>query len=264
MRKRSTHPFVCLAVLLAYLGATQAYAEIAEVSAKNDTFELHQNRARQLASRGKYAAAIKEYRAAYVLKQSPALLFNLGVCHQRLENYAEAVGYYAEYLRHELVPREPILKELEDLLTQMKAISEEVQSKKHEVMERLCSFSLRSPSCSKFASANASGAGGSAAPSEPMTTTVDPAPGLDGPFLSVPDRPPSPNTPDDGKRRSDKPERPERAAQPLYKKGWFWGALIGGMAAGSLAIGLGAYYGTHPQMAQLPTGYTLLTVTMGH
>ncbi len=45
-----------------------------------------------------YEVAIREFRAAYELLERPMLLYNIAVCHERLEQRREAVEAYFEYL----------------------------------------------------------------------------------------------------------------------------------------------------------------------
>jgi tetratricopeptide (TPR) repeat protein len=47
---------------------------------------------------GRYADAIEHFEAAFALREDPALLFDLGLAHERLGHDAEAVAMYERYL----------------------------------------------------------------------------------------------------------------------------------------------------------------------
>jgi tetratricopeptide (TPR) repeat protein len=47
---------------------------------------------------GTYDKAIEEYRAAYALAPRPALLFNIGLCYEQLDDDANAIDHYDRYL----------------------------------------------------------------------------------------------------------------------------------------------------------------------
>src|SRR5262252_6344087 len=54
---------------------------------------------------GKYTDAIKEFEAAYEIKNDPALLFNLAQSHRLAGNAEQALHFYRTYLRR--VPKAP-------------------------------------------------------------------------------------------------------------------------------------------------------------
>lgn len=254
MREHRSISILQLAVLLSCFVGSVARGEDVSPPSRPDSYAQHESQARKHAGQGRYAAAVKEYRAAYALRQSPALLFNIGVCYQRLENYAEAVGYYDQYLRKEPKPREEIIKELEALLAQMKAISEDVQHKKKEVVERLCSFSVGSASCPKPASSGPSYVVAREVPQPqgPVTQTSPPneggSTGLGQTGTGNPQLSPQ-------QRNSDAPG--QSTERPLYKKAWFWGVVGGGVVLASVIIGVSVYE-ARPKNVPLPMGVTVL------
>jgi tetratricopeptide (TPR) repeat protein len=69
----------------------------------------------------RYADAAKEYEAAFVIKDDPALLFNIGQAYRLAQNPRKAIGAYRSYLRR--VPNDPRRAEIErriaDLQTQI-------------------------------------------------------------------------------------------------------------------------------------------------
>src|SRR5215471_3837463 len=60
---------------------------------------------------GKYTEAIKEFEAAYEIKNDPALLFNLAQSHRLAGNAEQALHFYRTYLRR--VPKAPNRSEIE-------------------------------------------------------------------------------------------------------------------------------------------------------
>jgi Tetratricopeptide repeat len=47
---------------------------------------------------GRYGEALKEFEAAYYLSRRAPLLFNIGVCHERLGHVDEAISAFEKYL----------------------------------------------------------------------------------------------------------------------------------------------------------------------
>lgn len=253
---------IWLAALSIVLAASPAAvrAEVTSQSEKPDSYQQHYDEATRLFAKGKYALAIKEYRLAWGIKQSAATLFSLGVCNQRLRNFGDAVGYYAEYMRREPKPRPEILKEMEVLLSQMKALSEDVQKKKEEVVERLCSFGVSDVCQGRPRIAIPTSR--DTIPEPAQRTGSDPL--VSGGARATHSQP-------GGEGQSGRPavidsssSSPERTAEPtpVYKKGWFWGAVVGGAAVAGLAIGLGTYFGTRPRNAVAPDGVPVQPVTL--
>jgi tetratricopeptide (TPR) repeat protein len=46
-----------------------------------------------------YADALKEFKEAYRLSKRPALLYNIGACHERLDQLSDAIEAFEQYLR---------------------------------------------------------------------------------------------------------------------------------------------------------------------
>jgi hypothetical protein len=68
---------------------------------------------------GRYQDAIKEFEAAYQLKNDPALLFNLAQSHRLAGNASEALHFYRTYLRY--VPKPPNRAEIDSRIAQLEA-----------------------------------------------------------------------------------------------------------------------------------------------
>jgi tetratricopeptide (TPR) repeat protein len=66
---------------------------------------------------GRYADAIKEFEAAYEIKNDPALLYNLAQSNRLAGNSEQALHFYRTYLRY--VPKAPNRAEIEDRINQL-------------------------------------------------------------------------------------------------------------------------------------------------
>lgn len=75
----------------------------------------------------RYADAAKEYEAAFVIKDDPALLFNIGQAYRLARNPRKAIGAYRSYLRR--VPNDPRRAEVEKRIADLqKQIDREEQN----------------------------------------------------------------------------------------------------------------------------------------
>lgn len=83
--------FVLIAALWTALGAEPAEAR-AQAAA-------HFQQAERFFNEGRYEESVREFEAANVLGPHPDLLFNLGKCHERLGDLAEALSYYRSYVK---------------------------------------------------------------------------------------------------------------------------------------------------------------------
>src|SRR5205823_2127459 len=82
--------------------------------------------------------AIKEFQAAYALRQLPKLLLNIAQAHRKLGRAKEALGFYEFYLRVEPSPKAELKAELEAYITQTRAMLAAAEEMKHrrEVEEK--------------------------------------------------------------------------------------------------------------------------------
>lgn len=69
---------------------------------------------------GRYADAIKEFEAAYEIKNDPALLYNLAQSHRLAGNSEQALHFYRTYLRY--VPNAKNRAEIEDRIKQLEQL----------------------------------------------------------------------------------------------------------------------------------------------
>src|SRR4029077_3887996 len=72
----------------------------------------HYDRGRSFYDLGRYDDAIKEFEAAYQLKNDPAFLFNLAQSYRQAGNHEQALHFYKTYLRY--VPKAPNKADIEE------------------------------------------------------------------------------------------------------------------------------------------------------
>ncbi len=108
-------PHVALALLLGALAALEP-APAADQDAERAA-RAHFRRGETHFAMGRFAAALKEYEAAYELKPLPGFLFNIGQCHRNLGHLEEAVFSFKRYLR--LKPDAANRAAVEELVTEL-------------------------------------------------------------------------------------------------------------------------------------------------
>lgn len=151
---------------------------------------------------GEFARALERYTEAYKVKALPGFLFNVAQCHRQLGNFKEAAFFFGRFIDN-TSPKAPNIELARELLEDMK----KKNAAKEAEEARLAEEKRRADEAKKAADA-------------PLARKLAP----DGtPLLPPPPPPPVEET-------------------PLYKKGWFWGVIAGGVAvvAGSVAAGVAA------------------------
>lgn len=107
---------VALGLVVVFLAATvkPAYAD--------DTSEAreHYQKGTSFYDLGRYPEAIREFEAAYQIKNDPALLYNLAQSHRLAGNSEQALHFYRTYLRR--VPKAPNRTEIEGRITQLEQV----------------------------------------------------------------------------------------------------------------------------------------------
>ena len=112
--KRTSQLLLLLAVL-----PCPTWAEPVEAQAKRIALE-----GKKAFDTGDYATAIARYEAAYKLKASPNLLFNLGQCHRKTGRLDEALSYFRRFL--ETNPPEVQAQATQKVIAEVEAQREEV------------------------------------------------------------------------------------------------------------------------------------------
>jgi tetratricopeptide (TPR) repeat protein len=101
-------PLVVLSAVLLCAGTARAQEKPDNKAAAKE----HYNRGTSFYDLGKYAEAIKEFEAAYQLKNDPAFLYNLAQSYRQAGNHERAVHFYKTYLRY--VPNAKNRADIED------------------------------------------------------------------------------------------------------------------------------------------------------
>jgi len=87
-----------LCVVFSCLAFSLAFPRLAQADDKA-TARAHYETATRLYDVGEYEKALAEYKAAYVAKDDPAFLFNIGQCYRKLGQEAEALTFFRRYLK---------------------------------------------------------------------------------------------------------------------------------------------------------------------
>ncbi len=172
----------------------------------------HYESGRQLYKNADYTAALREFSAGYRLDPRPAFLINLGQCYRKLNQLVRARDMYQRYLA--TAATDPAQR------TRIEAIVAELDGL---IAERLAQVEAPSPSDSLIAQP-------SPAPVAAKRSTVEPSP---APVI----------TPTSTSVVQKK---------PVYKKWWFWTALV--LGAGAVAgVTVGVIYATRPSWQTAPS-----------
>jgi tetratricopeptide (TPR) repeat protein len=213
-------PLVVLSGLLLCAGTVSAQEKEAPKPDNKAAAKEHYNRGTSFYDLGKYDEAIKEFEAAYQLKNDPAFLYNLAQSYRQAGNHERAVHFYKTYLRY--VPNAKNRDDIED---------------KIKTEEQLI----------------AKGGGGTTPPpittpppttTPPATTTpptTTPPPGGDQPVVTTP--PPTSTTPPPslGAPNPYAPPAPPPAATDSGRKFRIAGLATAGGGAAMMLLGIWQY-----------------------
>lgn len=231
-----------------------------------DLADQHYKRAIAFYENKDYPRAIREFQAAYKVRQLPRILLNIGQVYRKLGMASTALKFYEHYLRVDPQPKPEIKSEVDRYIAQTRAMLDPPDI-------------VPLPAKSAAAAAAAAEAV-AAAPSNVTPVTVpEYYEDAEPPLLQVgPDGRPAPGgrgrgrghgkgqplsaqhqTPDltpsargwEAESQSRPPEnpgvtslrlplitpKPEAPPKPFYKTGWFWG-VIGSVAAGAIITGV--------------------------
>jgi tetratricopeptide (TPR) repeat protein len=90
-----------------------------EIQKQRDA-QKHFEEAEKLYNIGDFNSALEGYKKSYLLSANPDLLFNMGQCYRKLEDYDLAITTYRSYLRE--VPNSPVKADVEKLITDVEAL----------------------------------------------------------------------------------------------------------------------------------------------
>jgi hypothetical protein len=187
-------------------------------------FRAHYEAALRLYDRGQYEGAIKEFQAAYALKQLPRLLLNIGQAHRKLGHARDALGFYEFYLRVEPNPKPEIKAELTTYITQTRALLD-VAERMRAQQDGAEPPPQNEPPLPQRPPA---GADSTVAAAPVVLAPPAPAPAVRLAVVTTSDPlPQTPLTVDQGLSR------------PVYKKWWFWTLIGVGVAGAATGIALG-------------------------
>jgi tetratricopeptide (TPR) repeat protein len=83
----------------------------------------HYEKATKYYNLGKYAEAVAEYQAAYLISADPVMLYNIAQCHRLNSQPEDAARFYKNYLRN--APSAPNRAEVEKKIEEMERLAEE-------------------------------------------------------------------------------------------------------------------------------------------
>jgi tetratricopeptide (TPR) repeat protein len=150
-----------------------------------------------------YAAALKEYKAGYLVKPDPSFLYNIGQCYKKLDQPQQAREFFREYLK-KAAPGDP-----------RRALAE----------ARLRELDLTEPEAPTSPPPVSNGPWG--APSD--------QPKKSGPVPAAAILPEQAQQQAAGVELStDSPPREEAAHQPYYRTWWFWTVVGAAVVAGTV------------------------------
>lgn len=198
-------------------------------------FRQHYESALRLYDGGQFEGAIKEFQAAYALKQLPRLLLNIGQAHRKLGHARDALGFYEFYLRVEPNPKPEIKAELTTYITQTRALLDAAERMRAEQggTEPAPAGTLPplTPSPDASAKPAAAPAGSPGATTAAATTPSTPDVRLTAAPVPAP--------------AGTAPVSDSSARRPVYKKWWFWTLIGVGTAAAATGIALGVRAATN-------------------
>lgn len=219
-----------LLLLLALLAPLRAFA-------KDDRFSRHYERALRLYGEEQYAEAVVEFENAYEIKPLPRLLFNIAQCHRHQGSFPEALRYYELFQQKDPNLSPALRAEVAGYIKQLKGLL----GPKQRILdpgERQAAppprATPKAPPKDPPQDPRPAPPAPAPAPAAPAAPSPPPAPAAAVTAPAAPAAPaPAPASVD--LRRTEGPRK-----TPVYKKGWFWGVLVGVAVVGAgLGVGLG-------------------------
>lgn len=196
-------------------------------------YKTHYDLAMALYQAQKFDDAIPEFKAAYEREAKPGLLFNIAQCYRKAGHPREAIDYYDRYLSSEPRIDNEMRKKVDGYLAEARntLAALELEMKQRLAEEKAAREREREPAPQALLPAT---------PSEPLPPALLPM---------------APRETAAPRRHSDP------AAQPVYKRGWFWAALGGGVVALGVATGVGIAVGSKgPSYPAVPSGVPRVAV----
>jgi tetratricopeptide (TPR) repeat protein len=214
-------------------------------------------RGKQHYAAGRFEEAISAFKGAGRIRPSPLLDYNIGRCHEKLKQFAEAIASYKRYLAaaKDAPNRDEVLRWISALKEQKKA-----SKRPRDPYEDLERTPASAPASRPAVPAAGAIAGGTAVskPAAPTAATRAPARAKEPVHEAADPRSWSegqgaPATPAAKGTASAAPNQPKRPAAPppltpprpkdegpFYKQWWFWVACVGGAVIGGFVIAVAA------------------------
>jgi tetratricopeptide (TPR) repeat protein len=105
---------LAVAVLAAY--ASPALAQLTGRASAKEHYEI----ATRFYDIREYDKALDEYKAAYMAEPDPAFLYNIGQCHRKLGQSADALSFFQQFLK-KTAPNDPTRKQAEARIRELEA-----------------------------------------------------------------------------------------------------------------------------------------------
>ena len=166
---------------------------------------------------GNFQAALEKYEEAFRLKPVPALQFNLGQCHRHLGHTERALYFFRRFL--ESNPPEPQAAQVRPLIGELEAKLTDEERARSAREEHARALELEQ---AKATSARAQAEAAAKAAEEAKFRAE-----LEDAIKRQP--------------------APAPVVEPVYKKSWFWAAVVGGAAIIATGVGVSVYFGTAPR-----------------
>jgi len=208
MRRLVAGTVLCILSLIAPAGAHAA-------SAEKEARALFQ-RAEMSFNLGKFPEALADYQAAYEAKPLPGFLFNIAQCYRNMGNPERARFFYRRYLA--LEPRTSNRRLVEDLIAEMTRLMEKQAADKQAAEKQAASDKPVAPP--------------PAEPTPPPATPEKPVAGASPP-AAVP--PLAAESSTAAASLVATAPAPEPESHPVYKRWWFWTAVVAVVAGGAVA-----------------------------
>ena len=182
---------------------------------------------------GEYAKARDEFKTAYLAKDDPAFLYNLGQCARLLGEYEEAIQRYRAYLRER--PNAPNRREVEQLIANAEKTAE---LKRQTATSAPGALRPREET-------------GAAPIAAPLTSSPPVAPPTAPIAAAAPPPPPAAvAAPAAASPGLDLTPREAAPARPVYRRWWFWTAIGVAVVGGAVAAVVAT---TVPRDASIPS-----------
>jgi tetratricopeptide (TPR) repeat protein len=224
---------------LAILAVLLIGAGVAGAAEDRQTARDHYIKGTRLFDLGRFDDAIKEYEAAYEIKDDPVLLYNIAQAHRLAGHSQQALFYYKSFLRR--APKTPNRVEVETKVAELEKLIE--QQAKTQTMppdfpipprgERTALGAMAVPGSTKPGKQPAKPGTppltANVTPTEPEPTEPAVKPGQPESHPAAATAVAAAQKPDEKKKDDDK--------TPVYKKWWFWTAIGGVIVAGAVVGG---------------------------